>query len=1372
MKSSFFTRFTPYLLIFSFSSQPRKGKTIIHSRCKQNLYSILMLTLLVGICGCSTIHGTLPTQQQSSRLSTPVAVFPLQNSTGTPEMDWISIALQESLTVDLCYVPQFNTKVLMDFTPFLREHCQDMTMGCVASPAGASYWYAIATQAKLKHFFWGEYTRQGEEVMVHLRLYQGERWHLQGEVTIRAPLTELLHTSSKQLLRFLEAQGITIAPEEGERILSVKTESVSAWEQDALGYWCQQQYATTGREQRGTIAPQCESYLTKAVTADPHYAEAWSHLGHLRAIRGNLDGATDAFQNALTSKPHLISAAMGLGYCRAEKGNLKDALPYLKRGVTLNPSLSDHHGYLFQSYRTAQLWQEGVEVATMLEHFLSPKDREAELMTVVLWKALFLQELKRFADAEKAYRQVLTFKEQHLGSEHNEVAAILDNLAFLKKITGHYEEAQFLYLRALSINEKVYGPNHPQVSFLLNHLALLSHAAGKYQEAQSLYERALAIDEKVYQEDHPDIARDLNNLAELYRDQGDYEKARPLYERALTIYEKVHGPKHPTVATILNNLALLYHTTGHYGEAKPLYERALAIDQEMYGPTHPDVARDLNNLAGLAYATGHYGDAQSLYQRALTIDEEAYGPNHPDVARDLNNLAQLYRALGDYAQAQTLYEQALTTWKQVYHHNHPDVATGLNNLAELYCAQGKYEKAKPLYEQALGIGEQVHGSDHPTVATALNNLAGVYYAMAEYTTAQFLYERALSIDEKVLGSDHPQVAIRLNNLAELYFTLGHYDRARPLYERALAIAHASGKPELLWRVQFNFGYLLARQHNLTAAIFFGKQAVNSIQQLRAGISPTDQDLDRSFMKTKWHAYHFLADLLIDRGRLPEAQEIMNMQKEEEYFDFLCRDATHKDVRTTIASYTNSEQNWSEHYRQISNRVAALGQEFLELKEKMKLGLTPGETKRYAMLKNDLIVSRLAFNDYLTKLIDDLRNTRVDYYAEVKGKRLDKPRKLQQALEELGHGAVVIHYLITDNKLRIILTTTEVQLARDVAITAQELNRKIMSYRATLQNPRQSPLSQAQELYKIVITPIDEDLQQAKAKTLMLSLDGALRYLPIAALHDGQHYVVERYMLVVYTAAAELDIKDKPAGGWRAGGFGLSRGIRNFPPLPNVPNELKSIIRKDANDPDGVVPGVIYLNDAFSLQAMETTLLDKYPMLHIASHFELNPGTKENSYLVLGDGTILPLATIRDNDYDFRGVELITLSACNTAVGATGGNGSEVESFGTLAQDQGAKGVLATLWPVADQSTGILMQHFYQWYVQQHGISKAEALRNAQLSFIQGTTMDTLNQENTRGMKVSTFDEKGEAQTPFTADSSKMYTHPFYWAPFILIGNWR
>ena len=126
------------------------------------------------------------------------------------------------------------------------------------------------------------------------------------------------------------------------------------------------------------------------------------------------------------------------------------------------------------------------------------------------------------------------------------------------------------------------------------------------------------------------------------------------------------------------------------------------------------------------------------------------------------------------------------------------------------------------------------------------------------------------------------------------------------------------------------------------------------------------------------------------------------------------------------------------------------------------------------------------------------------------------------------------------------------------------------------------------------------------------------------------------------------------------------------------------------------------------------------MLHIASHFAMNPGDYGASFLLLGDGSHLTIADIdTDPDYALSGIDLLALSACDTAVSAQPAAGAEIESFGALAQLRGARGILATRWSVDDASTGALMQSLYARRAQDQDITKVEALREAQLALLTG-----------------------------------------------------
>jgi len=172
------------------------------------------------------------------------------------------------------------------------------------------------------------------------------------------------------------------------------------------------------------------------------------------------------------------------------------------------------------------------------------------------------------------------------------------------------------------------------------------------------------------------------------------------------------------------------------------------------------------------------------------------------------------------------------------------------------------------------------------------------------------------------------------------------------------------------------------------------------------------------------------------------------------------------------------------------------------------------------------------------------------------------------------------------------------------------------------------------------------------------------------------------------------------------------------------------------------------------------------VVHVASHFVFRPRTERDSFLLLGDGTRLNLGELRQGDYNFTAVDLLTLSACETAVGGQRADGKEVEGLGTLAQKQGAKGVIATRWKVADTSTGKFMQHFYR--LRQAGLTKADALRQAQLLLLYGEERANSQAPETPRTVVSL---RRHPEGDFIPDPKAPYAHPYYWAPFILMGNW-
>lgn len=375
---------------------------------------------------------------------------------------------------------------------------------------------------------------------------------------------------------------------------------------------------------------------------------------------------------------------------------------------------------------------------------------------------------------------------------------------------------------------------------------------------------------------------------------------------------------------------------------------------------------------------------------------------------------------------------------------------------------------------------------------------------------------------------------------------------------------------------------------------------------------------------------------------------------------------------------------------------------------------------------------------------------------------------RQLLTKLPAGTVAIYYLGGERQLDILVVTRSGRTVFRQPVTPAQLDARIKAFRLSLQNRHTDPRDQARALYDLLLSPAAPALRDAGASTLMLSLDGQLRYLPFAALHDGQGWLAERYALDLYTSAAPAALLARPAPRWQIAAFGRTAGAEGFSPLPAVRAELESIVRDASMKSQGVLPGVARLDRDFTAASLSSSLRGETKVIHIASHFAFQSGDPRASFLLLGDGSRLSLADLASPDYRFDRVDLVTLSACETALNGDDSYGQEVEGLGTLLQGQGAAAVLATFWNVADTSTATFMHAFYAQR-EAHGLSRAQALRQAQLAFIRGEGETTAApDERQRG---ASREGAADIAVPFHAEAGRPLAHPYYWAPFVLMGNW-
>jgi CHAT domain-containing protein len=365
-------------------------------------------------------------------------------------------------------------------------------------------------------------------------------------------------------------------------------------------------------------------------------------------------------------------------------------------------------------------------------------------------------------------------------------------------------------------------------------------------------------------------------------------------------------------------------------------------------------------------------------------------------------------------------------------------------------------------------------------------------------------------------------------------------------------------------------------------------------------------------------------------------------------------------------------------------------------------------------------------------------------------------------------SILIYPLVLEDKTRLVWASKGGVLSKTAVCPLGEkaLYAKVAQFRSLLgQQGNVAPLKAVgQELYDCLVKPLEKELTTNGIQHLIFVPDRATNYIPMAALHDGKGYLIERYAVSTVLAAGLTDTSDilpKQSQQIPVLGLGLSEARGTFSALPNVEAELDAILKVGASDPIGLFPGLQFLNQAFDRTALENNLRG-HRILHIATHGAFKPSNPRDSYFLLGTGkpyAIPDIQTLRE----LKDVHLVVLSACETAVGGPDSLGLEVTGISSffLGDRDRAKAVMASLWLVNDASTALMMQQFYHHLAR--GKTKAEALRQTQLSLLQGKL--TAKDAPLR----SDVDVSVEGRS--ASDSSPgSFSHPYYWAPFILIGN--
>jgi CHAT domain-containing protein/tetratricopeptide (TPR) repeat protein len=880
----------------------------------------------------------------------------------------------------------------------------------------------------------------------------------------------------------------------------------------------------------------------------------------------------------------------------------------------------------------------------------------------------------------------------------------------------------------------------------LAELAGVSEGRDSLAAARQRYAQVLPLRERIG--DTRGLAADYNNLGLLAQRLGDMHEAQRDFQAALTLNRR--EGRDVVAATNLVNLAGLASLTGNFAQASAFYREALAIWRGR--AQWADAADAFRGLGQLELRRGDYPAAHAELSKALAAYEQSGLVNdalavRQDLAAAFAGAGQLQRALDVLRRAQRLADSAKVSpsTRAGLALARADLAAHLNARVE---SQRLYATAQLLYrragdrlgesEAAQGLGLLLLDADDVTRARVLLNeaLRGEV-AMANHRAASItrmllgqlsLQERdtvrarrafADAASELEQLGDPVASAAALGELAALDADAGLSRAADSLYATALARVGPRIAPHVTWRLHAGLGSLRENSGALDDAARELRAAIVDVE--RTGSSLALPERRSGFLSDKSDAYVRLALIERARGRIGDAFAVSERMRAREMLELLAQGRVTAPV-DTAAELIGQEQD-------LRRRIAELTRELEGGGESSRALRGPDVSTGRGVTREALVSAQTAYSELLLEMRERApRHAALVSQPEVSWK--DVSRKL--APDE-----AFIEYLVSDATSLAFVVTSDTIAAVDLGVGRHRLFKSIDFVRGVLQ-PRGSPRfdvlwrAPLGELHQQLIAPLEESGWLAGKSRLTIVPHGDLHYLPFAALLDGAsgRFLVERYELAVTPSAAvwlTLDARRRSRATVR-----LVALAPRPDALPASRREVEAIARLQGTG-GLVLIGRAATKDAFRREAPNARVL------HLATYGILNKANPLFSFVELAPS---PGDDGRLEVHDVFGLrltaDLVVLSACQTALGS--GAQSDVpagDDWVGLARaflHAGALRVVASLWPVQDRATSLLMERFYREYA--GGAASATALALAQRTML---------------------------ATPGTA-------HPFYWAAFEVVGQ--
>jgi len=922
--------------------------------------------------------------------------------------------------------------------------------------------------------------------------------------------------------------------------------------------------------------------------------------------------------------------------------------------------------------------------------------------------------------------------------------------------------------QALEIRERSLGRQAPLVAEALEALAL----ALPYGEprAKGYAERAVEIQEAAPESGRTDFAGALSTLGLMLNRGGDSIGARRLHERALGLCEARFGLDDVHTGRVLLNLALTFQDRGENAEARRILERLLPIRESCLGPSHPKTSVILNNLGIIYTETGNYAMARAVFERALTIRRTRLREGHPWIAHTLNNLAQALFEQGDIDGARRAVQESLTIREK--QGGKREIAQAEANLAEVLVAAHDYPAAKEHLERALQLQISVWGPEHRDVALTEIGLGWLFLETGEYQKAVEVLSRAVLMLRKTMGPSAPQLPVAVARIA----------RAQSFAGEPAAALESAIEAETIAREQFR----------ATTRTFSEKEALRYASVRVSGLDVALGLLEESAGKVRPDAADRVFDQLV-RSRALVLDEMATRRPSylsEGPPDLEALAEGLQDARNRLAKLALDPHGSDEEAERARGAAEEAERKLAERSKALRLRMfrfqLGSEEIRAVLPQNAALV---AYARYRVPSPGRPPGPSADAYLAF----VLRHKESRPVLVSLG-AADRIDGMVERWHARVAAAPPPLPAA------AREAEARYLETGADLRRAVWEPVA-------AVI---------GRPEVLFIVPDGALHQVSFAALPGASgRYLVEDGPRIHYLSAerdlaagsvqrtrgrgllavGDPDVDSLPAVPAASRGSSLAaelvRPVHNrksecedlrsrvFSRLPGAREETKEIVSLWRTSAGGTAGkgDVVLLTGARAGEAEFKARAPGRRFIHLATHgffgaetcgSALRPtdsssggsrsgGATLRESPLLHSGLALAGANQRERllpdseqedgiltaeeiaSLDLSGTEWVVLSGCETGVGRVQ-NGEGVLGLRRAFEVAGASTLIMSLWEVKDEAAREWMQALYR--ARLGGVSTADAVRSAHLT--------TLEARRRQGRS----------------------THPYYWAPFVAVGDWR